>query len=187
MSILLSSEKSASGRRWQLRLEAGTYSVIRVAGDGREWAHTCPSPGFATSFKKFTRLCSDDGLVIDWDSAVLAVGASIVVQSEIRGQAREVVGVFHSQADYDEFRKDQLALYPDHYDDAAEVARLLEVGDVDAAWEVANSDDDDGKVLWETAFGSHFTTCSDREVKFTDLPDWIRTLVTESANHRRLA
>jgi hypothetical protein len=117
-------------------------------------------------------------LTLDLEGLTLPAGELILLQTETRSAAREIVSVFRTQADYDAYRRAQLSLYPEGYEDAAEIAKLLEAGDVDAAWDLATADDDDSKSLWDTDFGSHYTSRERLELSFRDLPEWFRELVT---------
>lgn len=121
-----------------------------------------------------------DKLAIDWSSFQLPVGELIIVQTESRSSAREIVRVFHTQADYDSWRRARLDLYDAQNDDASEVAGLLESGNLDLAWTIACEDDGAEKALWDSHFGSHYVERVPNAVAFTDLPAWCQSGVKES-------
>lgn len=163
------------GAHFRVVLEGEQFSVLLYGADG-EILDTTPCLDLNVALSCIRKNADENHLEILLDTLMLPVGQLIVVQSEVRGAAREEVRVFHTQADYDTFRRERLADYKDD-EDGEDVAGLLESGHLDAAWTMATEDDADVKCLWDTHFGYHFTRTEPNFAPYTELPDWLRAAV----------
>lgn len=172
---IIRSSEDARGSRLEIVLEDGNFiCLLREAAEEENFRVPCSS--LADALATFLIKARDHDLKVQVETLMLPVGELICVQSEYRGQAREVVRIFSTQEDFDLFRRERLASYNDECD-REDVAGLLESGNLDAAWNMAVDDDADVKCAWDTHFGSHYVFRQPNFAPFSQLPTWLQSEV----------
>lgn len=179
MSYLIKSQPDVFGRFFAVSQESETnYSVGWFLADSdtpvKGSTHSC----LGAALRRFKGDAAYNRLAVTWSSLKVSVGELIVLQTESRMLAREQVQVFQTQADYDDYRRSHLTLY-DACEDLEEVTAAFKLGDLELAWQIANSDSGD-KALWDSDFGSHHTERVPNIICFTDLPTWVQQIIKES-------
>lgn len=177
---LIQSATDEQGRFWAASQEAEMdYSVGWFHKGSDIPVRVSKHVGLGSTLSRIKDMAAYDLLALDWSSLKIPAGELIVVETETKDAPRAQVRVFHSQAAYDEFRREQLAIYSEHNEDASEVAGLLESGNLDLAWETACEDDGE-KALWDTDFGSHSIERLPNVIAFTDLPGWYQNTIKDA-------
>lgn len=167
---------SNDNRRWQIAPVPGGFYVERYnqTTDAIEQGYFFDTE--ISALRCMAHRAANEGFETDWSS--LVVCQYYTVQSEYKGAAREEVVVFTTDEELDTFKRELLKTYKEsarNPEDAGDVTALLAVGDIDAAWELATSEESEEKELWDTSFGSHHIET--HEVKFTSLSPWIQASI----------
>lgn len=183
-SIIIRTASDAEGLIWAVRqsdtesFHAGLYAV-----DVKAIRETPPS-SLLVALRHFVRDADYHLYEIDWSSYRLAAGYHIEVTRDAKWMAGAMTEIFETQAEYDTYRTELLRQqYKDDldYEEGEQtVDELLEAGDLNAAWNLAISDEDGSRELWQTNFGNFCIERNPVTVAFSDLPEWMRAIITNS-------